>query len=185
MNVELFRDLLEQIENIKIRKFTEACLKDAPDYLNTIPASVSGKYHPIEATKEGGLVWHIRRACYFGNMFFKSFQWNGNPKKGIKPDIRSDIVLSALILHDIGKKKSYGKDYWAYVNHPVTASKMISKHKDMLPEKVFKLIDKCVKFHMGPWTPKNIKKDMTKYNICELITYQSDYLSAQKTLQII
>lgn len=151
---------------------------DAPDFLNTVPASVSGKYHPEEATKQGGLVWHIRRACWFANMFFESFKWDGN-------NLRADIILSALLLHDIGKQESYGKDFWKYVNHPLTAGKMIERNKNMLPEKIFKVIQNCVHQHMHVFGPKDIIKPTEDLNICELIVYQCDYLSAKKTLQII
>lgn len=185
MNRQVFQDILEQIHNQQIRQFTAKCLDDVPDYIEKIPASTTGKYHPFEATKEGGLVWHIRLACWHANTFFNAFQWNGDPKKNIAPDIRTDIILSSLLLHDIGKKADYGKNFWEYKNHPITAGNMIERHKTLLPDKVFTLIKGCVVHHMGPWTPPSILKDITKYNICELIVYQCDYLSSQKTLKVI
>jgi len=178
MNHRVFSGILNQIHNQQIREFTIQCLKDSPDFLNIIPASTSGKYHPHEATLKGGLVWHIQRACWFGNMFFTSYQWDAN-------NIKADVVLSALLLHDIGKKSSYGKSYWEYKNHPLIAGKMISINAKMIPEKVFKLIRKCVEHHMGPWTPKSILKDIQDYNLCELIVYQSDYLSSLRNIKVL
>ncbi len=178
MNYKLFENVLNQIERKDIRDFTIACLKDAPDFLDNVPASVSGKYHPEEATKQGGLVWHVKRACWFANMFFGAFKWGVD-------NIRTDIILSALLLHDIGKQESYGKDYFKYVNHPLTAGKMIEKHKNMIPEKVFKIIQNCVHQHMHVFGPKSIVKNTEDLNICELIVYQCDYLSSKKDLKII
>lgn len=177
MNYKLFKDVLAQINNTSIRAFTIACLKDAPDNLEIIPASTSGKFHPPTARKEGGLVWHINRACNIANMFFNAYQFTN-------VEIKGDIVLSALLLHDIGKKEKYGKDYNSYKNHPIIASKMIQKHKDMLPEKVFKLIQGCVIHHMGCWTPVSHKKPISKYNLLELIVYNSDYISSQPTFKL-
>lgn len=176
MNYTVFTDILDQIHDNNIRNFTVECLKDAADEINTIPASISGKYHPLEATKEGGLIWHIQRACWFGYKLIESYQWN-------KDDIRGDIVLSALLLHDIGKKGHYAK-YYEYVNHPKTAAIMIEKHKNMLDEKVFKLISGCVLHHMGPFGDKFWKKEISKYNILELMVYNADYLSSQKMIKV-
>jgi len=178
MNYKLFDNVLSQIFNKDIRNFTIACLKDAPDYLDKIPASTSGKYHPDECCGEGGLVIHVKMACWYANLFFSAFKWGVD-------NIRTDIILSALLLHDIGKQESYGKDYWKYVNHPLTAGKMIEKNKHMIPEKVFKIIQNCVHQHMHVFGPKSIVKNTEDLNICELIVYQCDYLSSKKELKII
>lgn len=177
MNHLLFSDIINQIHDNNIRNFTIECLKDAPAELDTIPASTSGKYHPEEATKEGGLVWHIQRACWFGYQFIEGYQWE-------KEDIRGDIILSAILLHDIGKKSHYNK-YWEYVDHPKTAAHMIERHKNMLDEKIFRLIHGCVLNHMGPFGGKYWKKEITKYNILELAVYNADYLASKKTLKVV
>ncbi len=178
MNINVFEDILNNIHNNEIKKFTIEVLKTVPDYIETIPASSSGKYHPIEATKKGGLVFHIRRACFFANMFFNAYKFENT-------DIKGDIVLSALLLHDIGKKEKYNNYFKDYVNHPINAVNDYMKfHKDILNEKVYNIIKNCVLHHMGPWTPKSIKKDIKKYNLLELIVYNSDYLSSQKNIII-
>jgi len=177
MNHHLYDDILNQIHDSKIRDFTIKCLDDAPAELDVIPASKSGKYHPEDACKEGGLVWHVQRACWFGYQFIEAYQWD-------KDDIRGDIVLSALLLHDIGKKSEYAK-YWEYVDHPKTASAMIAKHKNMLDPKVFATISSCVLHHMGPFGGKFWKKLITKYNILELTVYNADFLASRKTLKVV
>ncbi len=177
MNHLLFADIVKNINSQDIRNFVNACLKDVPDEFETIPASTSGKYHPVEATAEGGLLWHVRRACWFGYKLITACKWE-------KDDIRGDIVLAALILHDISKKKDYAK-YWDYVNHPQTAAGFVARHKNLVPDKVFKLIQGCILHHMGPFGGKFFKKPMDKYNILEMIVYMADYMSASKDLKII
>ena len=168
----LFNDIISQINNKNIAKFVIECLKDAPEELEVLPTSSSNKYHPSMANREGGLIWHIQRTCWFANQFIEAYQWKAD-------DIRGDIVIAALLLHDIGKREKY-KNYWQYVDHPKTASKMVEKHKDILPQKVFKLISNCILHHMGPFGGKFFKKPIEKYNILELIVYNSDFLASRK-----
>jgi hypothetical protein len=174
MNTAKLEYILEQIRQPTIRQFTRTCLEDSDPTLEIIPASVSGKYHPKECCEEGGLIVHIQRACYFGYMFIKSHQWEEN--------IKGDILLSSLLLHDIAKKQHY--KFNEYNMHPVTASIVIAKHKDIIAEKVFNIIANCVKYHMGPWTPKSHQKTMESYTQLEMMTYLADYLSSQKTVVI-
>lgn len=166
--------VLEAITNKPIRAFARKCLEDADPILNTIPASVSGKYHPVECCKPGGLVVHIQRACYFTFMFIKSHKY--------ETDLRGDILLTSILLHDIAKKERYSGN--EYTMHPINAAKMIESNKDMIPEKVFKIIQSCVKYHMGPWTPTSFKKEMYSYTHLEMLTYLADYLASQKTIVI-
>lgn len=177
MNYHLFDDILKQINNDKIRDFTIKCLEKVDPIIEKIPASSSGKFHPPECNTEGGLIKHIQRTCYFANTFFNSFQWSNT-------EIKADIVLSALLLHDIGKKEKYVK-YWDYVDHPITAAKMISEFKSMLDEKIFNTIRDCVKWHMGVFSPKSIKKDIKDFTLLQLITYESDFLASKKELSIL
>jgi len=169
-------DIVNQINNEKIRNFTIAVLNAVPDDFWTMKTSTSGKYHPPECNEVGGLIIHIQRACYFGSLFINANGWDSL-------NIRGDILLSALLLHDIGKREKYDK-YWDYVNHPISGSKMLYPYKHMLPEKVFVMISNCVLHHMNRFGPKTIQKPDNKYNILELYTYQADYLASQKSLKI-
>jgi len=177
MKVDKFSPILETISTEELHNFVKKVLGECPDFLESIPASASGKYHPPEASEPGGLVWHIIRTCQFANIFFKAYKWD-------EKSIKADIVLCSLLLHDIGKKPKYDK-YWDYVDHPITASKFISKFKNMLPEKLFSVVNSCILHHMGPWTPKRILKPIEQYTQLELLVYQSDYLASQKHIQFI
>jgi len=176
MNYHLYDDVLRNISNEDIKKFTINVLDACDPILEKIPASTSGKYHPEECCKEGGLVVHVLRACYFANMFINACGFDKN-------NIKGDIILSSLLLHDIGKKEKYG-NYFEYVNHPITGAKMIDPFKGSLPDNIFNIIRGCILNHMGNWTPKSHKKEMSKYNMLELIVYQADYLASQKSLEI-
>jgi len=176
MNYHLFDNVLHNITNEGIRKFTINVLDACDPILEKIPASTSGKYHPEECCQEGGLIIHIQRACFFGNMLINSMNLDKN-------DIKGDIILSSLLLHDIAKKEKYN-NYFEYVMHPVTASNMIDPFKGNLNDNHFYLIKEAIRAHMGPFSPKSHTKPLNKYNILELVVYQSDYLASQKTIEI-
>jgi len=174
MNHKIYQDIFNQIYNDEIRNFTIHVLRECPEELETIPASISGKYHPLEARQVGGLVWHVQRACWFANMFFHAYGWKYD-------NIKADIVLSALLLHDISKKSKYSGNY-DYVNHPTNAALFIDKFKGEISQNIFQIIRNCIIHHMGNWTPISIRKPIEKYTLLELIVYQCDYLSSKKEL---
>lgn len=178
MNHRIYDDILQNIFDKDIKNFTIKCLEKVDPILEKIPASASGKYHPAECCQPGGLVIHVKRACYFANIMIKAFNWSEN-------EIRADILLSALLLHDIGKKEHYEKGSNDYINHPINAAAMIKEFDSLIHEKIFTSIANCVKYHMGPWTPPWIRKPMEKYTQLELLTYQCDYLAARKDVEVI
>jgi hypothetical protein len=76
------------------------------DYFWTRPASLSGKYHPRVSQGPGGLIRHVRLACFHG------YGWN----RALLMDVKEksppnkvggkygDVVIAALILHDLMKE---------------------------------------------------------------------------------
>lgn len=165
-----FEKELALIKDEAIRLWTIATLHNAPEYFWTGPASSSGKYHPACSNKLGGIITHTKRAVYFANRLCSGW--------GITLD-KKDIVISAVILHDIAKTSSSG--FSDYVNHPINAEKYFAANKGDVCTN-FDLIKLCVNFHMGLWTPKEIKKPIEKYTLQELAVYTSDYLSTTKNL---
>lgn len=176
MNHKLFDDVLNNIFNEDIRKFAIACLEKAPKYLEEIPTSSTGKYHPAECNAKGGLVIHIRRTCYFANIFISMNDW--------KQRIEGDILLASLLLHDLGKKDSYTGKGWEYVKHPQIAADSLKEFMHLLPPSVFQAIYNCVFYHMSLWTEKSYRKDIKKYTLLELLTAQCDMLASQKELDV-
>lgn len=170
-------DEINLIQDPKIREFTAKCLEDAPEELTEIPAASSGKYHPPQCNEKGGLIVHIKRAIHFARMFFDSFKWTKDPEKSHK----MDCIISALLLHDIGKKAVY-PNYWDYVNHPITASKMIESRKSMIDEISFKAIQEMIFYHMAVFGPKQHIKPMEKFTLSQLIVYQSDFIASRRDI---
>jgi 23S rRNA maturation-related 3'-5' exoribonuclease YhaM len=186
MKSDILINEINLIQSKNIQAFTINILENAPDYFYRAMASSTGKYHPQCTCKVGGLVTHVKRATYFANRLCDGY--------GIK-GIDRDIVLSAIILHDIAKVPSPKEDskitYADYENHPINAEKyLVSKAllkqsndpDDTFMEERFLKILHCIKHHMGLWTPASIKKDLKNYTQLELIVYTADYIAATKDL---
>lgn len=174
MKCDALLPFIEQINNDKIKLFVIAVLNSLDDSFYKMPASTSGKYHHQDSLGEGGLIRHIQRAAYFGKLLIDSERWDAD-------NIKGDILLAAILLHDIGKKEKYA-EYKEYYDHPIVAAKMLDSFKGMVPEKVFLLIRNCVLRHMGPFGPKSVS--IENCNILEKYTYIADFYSSRKEVDI-
>lgn len=184
--VELFKRYLDLIENIELRKFIIYVLLKAPESFYTLPASVSGKYHPIEHTKKGGLVKHIIGSLKIAECFLSRKKFE---------DVKKDIVYSALILHDIGK-------YNGYKNHEIVGYNFVLqqfKDYENSYNKELKSIYDDVDFmlyliatHMGEfgiekekliyYQNSNDKEKIEKY---AMIVQMADYISSRRDVIIL
>ena len=174
MKCDPLLDIINQINNKDIREFVMAVLNSVDDSFYTMSASSSNKYHPAECNGEGGLVRHVQRACYFGKLFIDSQKWDAD-------NVRADILLASILLHDIGKKEKYA-EYREYYNHPIVGAKMLESFKGMIHPKYFQLIQDCVKCHMSIWGPKSVQKE--NYTVLETFTYLADFLASKKDIVI-
>ena len=178
MNKNVLEKEINLIQDLLIKDFTKATLQNTPDYFFIAPASSTGKYHPMCTNKEGGLIVHVKRAVYIANRLCDGY--------GIK-GIDRDIVLSAIILHDIAKvpspKENPKLTYADYENHPINASKyFVWSGSEQFSALIMGQINDCIRFHMGLWTPQSIKKDLKNYTLLELLVYTSDYIATTKDL---
>jgi HD superfamily phosphohydrolase YqeK len=152
----MFTDEISLIRDIAVIDLVRGALEMAPPAFFTAPASSTGRYHPACSNAHGGLVVHTQRAVYLGVRICHAW--------GVE---ERDVVIAALILHDIAKTVNY-KD------HPLIAEKYIPEgaHRAAIVE--------CIKHHMGLWTPENVRKPIREYTLPELAVYTADYLSSRK-----
>lgn len=177
---EVLSKEIDLIKNEEIKKFTKQTLNNSPDYFFIGQASSTGKYHPACTCKKGGLITHVKRAVYIVDRLCRGW--------GIF-ELDRDIALSAMILHDIAKTPNNDSRYTHadFENHPINAKKYYAiKLEDMKKENGIPFwvleIDRCIKYHMGLWTPQSIKKEIKDYSLSELLVYTADYMAATKDL---
>lgn len=138
----------------KIIEVAREILKDFPIY-ETLPASISGKYHIGETAKE-----HVE--CTVGVMKHLCDEFNIH-------GIERDMLIAATYLHDIGiyhitvKGKidipgwkhyeaiDYSRSIFLMQVHPLISASLLDKYKDMFDEDVFLTIQRLVSVHMSHW----------------------------------
>ena len=97
----------------------------------------------------------------------------------------TSIIISACLLHDIGKKGSYKNYKTEFVNHPLIASdKLLTTFNEQklfydVDEDVVMMIVNSINFHMGIFGPKEIEKPITEFTLHEMIIYTSDFLASR------
>ena len=138
-------DLCAQIPHPSIRRLTERVLEECPEAFWQAPASTSGKYHPAECRKPGGLVQHTRAVFIIARALLSAYGWDETHNK-------YSIVLSAALLHDCYKVAEPGSH--SCFEHPMYAAAAVS---DMLPQfhqipgPVGAELVHCIESHMGRW----------------------------------
>lgn len=181
MKKEYLRTELERINNENIKSSTETILDLLPDYFYTMPASTSGKYHPLFSLGEGGLVRHIKVACKILEEMFKNESFSNYT------EYEKDLIRMALILHDGFKS---GKTYSNHtaVDHPLLMANFIKDNIDLLniTESEAEQVSKLISSHMGPWTKDRsgneiLPKPETKE---ELLVHLCDYIASRNFLNV-
>jgi len=166
---------LKLIKNVSIREGTMYLVETHKDWIKICPPSPSGKFHSHENTMEE----HIIDVVACAEEIAREFKIQGDD---------FDVLISACILHDIGRVKStkLGRvegddDKWKYYSttgwsqydygkkHPFESN-------DIIKEKPFHMSDRVrdlVKSHMSHWYPYAPQPTtLLQYCMC-----MSDYLA--------
>ena len=181
-NSEIFATELSYIVNDNLRIFISQCLDGLPDYFRYIGASTSGKYHPAYTLGEGGLVRHTKAAVGIAKELIRAEL----PFADILDDLDTDVVYSALLLHD-GLKCGMWEDKTAF-DHPMLISKYIKDKSIELnfnDDESIKLICNCVERHMGKWNTNpdyDFKLPTPKTGLQQLV-HLCDYIASRKNIE--
>ena len=167
---------LKLIVNREMRDGVRAILEDNEEWVKTCPPSPSGKFHLHEKTMEE----HIIDCVAVAEEVAKEFKIKGTD---------FDILISACILHDIGRIKTtclgkteekgnwkyYPKTGWSQKdygkNHPFDSSKVIKEYDFPNNDRVRDLV-KCHMSHWLPWAPQ--PQNLLEYAMCI-----SDYMATK------
>lgn len=170
---KIFEAELERINSSKVRELGEYIIENIlPERFFIIPPSSTGKYHPKCTNRRGGLVIHTKRFIFLAIHLAEGCKLTTEEK---------DMMIVAGIVHDGAKDIKYrGKEY---EDHPLIIVEWLKQVESTLLNLVSKMflndMYELIFFHMGPWTPKAIRKPMEEYKLKESIMYHSDYLSSR------
>lgn len=188
----MFRHQLALIQSEYIREAVAKTLEKAPSYFWEMPASTSGKYHPVYSLGKGGLIRHTKAAIKIACCLLELNMYATLRRQS------KDEIIAALILHDCAKKGLDGSE-WTVLEHPLCAAKLFEEvcsdyifDKEMSEEDMTsflcrtKNITNIIRSHMGQWDSdkmgnKILPRPITKE---EKFVHQCDYLASKRFIII-
>lgn len=180
--MNLVKPVLDTIENEDIKEFAVALLDELPEYIWTVPASSTGKYHPAYSLGDGGLMRHQIAVVRFLNFFFELEQY------GSKLTSREmDLMRVAGLVHDgmkSGTQEQFTKSKYTKFDHPILMADKILECNGHLPTEELELIASAISRHMGQWnTDKKSSTVLPKPNEkFSRMLHVADYLASRKSL---
>ena len=180
--IDCFKKEIEYIKDKNKQDDLKLLINMLPDYFFLIPASSTGKYHPLYASSDHGLVKHVKVVARIGYELIN----NESTTPTVK-DNEKDIILMALLLHD-GLKSGLIQEKYTRFDHPILMSNLVIENRDKLSlnlEEV-ELLASLIASHMGPWTRdyngnEVLPKPKTKL---EKFVHMCDYLASRKFLNV-
>ena len=151
------------------------------NYFYKIPASSSGKYHPLFSLGEGGLVRHVKVALRILEEMFKDEAF------GVYDEYTKDLMRMSLMLHD-GFKSGINNIGHTCSEHPVIMSDFIlnNKEKLLISENDSKFVSDLIRSHMGPWNKDkqgNVIMPVPKTRE-ETLIHLCDYIASRNFLNV-
>ena len=180
--IKVFEKELSYIKNEEYKKNAEKMLELLPDYFFEIPASSTGKYHPLYALGTGGLVRHTKAAVKIAYELLKN-----DSIGSVFKDDEKDLIIISLLIHD-GLKSGINHEKYTRFDHPLLISQFVkdNKTKFTLNEDEIKFICKNVESHMGQWNVDYNGNEVlplpkTKY---QKFVHMCDFLASRKFIEI-
>lgn len=192
---EIFKKEIDYIFDETLQKIVIDTLDAAPECIQIIPASSSGRYHPKADLGDGGLVRHIKTVTAVARSLMDSNNFR-DIVLGVGADdvetiqIYQDVALTACILHDCCKPDNTPKHSTVF-DHPLkaanlfkeTAKKYITAENMNYMKVVIPLVYGCIASHMGKWNTapyaKGIVLPEPKLGI-EVFVHLCDYIASRK-----
>lgn len=179
---DLVRPIIDSIENSDLQELCVSILNDFPDYIWEVPASSSGKFHPIQDLGEGGLIRHqicVARIC---NYILNLEQY----RRRIASRQR-DCMRIACLCHD-GRKSGLENSGHTVHEHPILMGDVVISKKDEFPELIdeLEIIRDCIYSHSGQWTTSKYSDVILPEPITEMqeLVHLSDYIASRKDIEM-
>ncbi|AYP68639.1 hypothetical protein EalM132_00127 [Exiguobacterium phage vB_EalM-132] len=191
--IQLFKNEIECIKNPLHKVVVETALELAPDYYYFVPASSSGKYHPISSLGMHGLVRHVKSVFWIGQDLLSHPTLYNNFTDDEKDDIRV-----AILLHDTCKQGVSDEGSHTVMEHPLLVREQLKPYDDTALEEdapkhikdIVLLWDRVctlIETHMGPWvTDKKSGKDILEPPTSpgQLFVHMCDYLASRNHINV-
>ncbi len=175
---EIFKIELNYIVDKDIRESLEYMIDQIPDYFFHIPASSTGKYHPMYATGDGGLLRHTKAVVRMAYELFGIYKF---------PQRTKDLIIMSCLLHDTLKKGEVEEKYTRF-DHPILAAESVKKHKDdmKLTDEDIDFVYGCIASHMGRFNTSEYSDVILPIPSTpeQKFVHMCDYLGSRKVIDI-
>ena len=179
--IEVFSPELDRFKIEEVRKSAETMLELLPDHFFEVPASSSGKYHPVYALGPGGLVRHVKVALMILEDLFISESYGTYNEKD------EDLIRMALMLHD-GLKFGYVQKKYTLPEHPILMHDFVKKNKSQLiiSSDEADFVAGLILTHMGKFNLDKNKKPIMPIPKTqpEKLVAECDYISSRPYLNV-
>ena len=176
--IKMFEKELSYIINDDVRDSLKIMIDKIPDYFFDIPASSTGKYHPLYATGEGGLLRHTKAAVRMAYELFGIYKF---------PDRTKDLIIMSLLLHDSVKKGEVESKYTLF-EHPLTACDFIKKYESELNISTddVQFVCDCIASHMGRFNTSDYSDVILPIPKTpeQKFVHMCDYLASRKVINL-
>ena len=182
MKIEKLQTEINYIKNKKYQDNLKILIDMLPDYFFKVPASSTGKHHPLISLGEGGLLRHTKTVAKIAYELYSNECITGCFNQDEK-----DLMMVGIILHD-GLK--HGLNYSEYVvfDHPLVMCEFIKDNKDKLTltDNEIEFLVNVISSHMGQWTTdykgnEVLPKPVNKY---QKFVHMCDYIASRRFLNI-
>lgn len=175
---EVFKKELSYIVDEEIRESLSIMIDKIPDYFFTIPAASTGKYHPLYAQGDGGLVRHTKAAIRMAYELYGIYKFSPRVK---------DLIIVSLLLHDSVKKGEVESKYTLF-DHPLVAAEFLRKYAGelkMTKEDIDFVCD-CISSHMGKFNTSDYSDVILPLPKTpeQKFVHMCDYLASRKVINI-
>ncbi len=179
MNDQYFKHELSYIKDSSIKESLVTMINYIPEYFFSIPASSTGKYHPLYAVGEGGLLRHTKAAIRIAIELFGIYKFPSHTK---------DLMIFALVLHDSVKKGYEKEERYTRFDHPLIAADFIKAHsKELsLSKEDIDFVCSCIASHMGRFNTSEYSDVILPIPKTpeEKFVHMCDYLASRKVIDI-
>lgn len=178
-NIDYFKEEINYIKNDVYRSDFKKLINLLPEYFFVVPASSTGKYHPLFARGEGGLYRHTKAVAKITmEMLEIEDRFTDDDK---------DILVMAAVMHD-GFKYGVLKEKYTRFDHPLIASSVIMKNSKKMKMDMDKLRQLCriIESHMGKYNKdyKGVEVLPLPRNELERFLHRCDYMASRKFINI-
>lgn len=147
--------IIENLDSAVVKSVVKKAFNKVSEGFWHVPASSTGKYHPLYACGDSGLARHTIATIHFAERFAVSENWDKTT---------TDYVIAALLLHDTCKLGVHFEERYTLFEHPILVILLLDKTELTSDEfNVWIVLNTLISSHMGKWcTPS--QRDM-QYNI--------------------